>query len=131
MDSATNANTVTLMPEGYVFVQLVGKQDYMSMDEVAKKCARFADDLRAQGKPVLGLVDFTGDSGFNSGTNKAVMHALESIDYDRAALYGRDKILSEVTKAVVLALGKSQNTKVFANKEEALAWLVMKDPLAG
>ena len=117
-------------PSGYVFVKLAGPQDYMTMDKVGKECKQLADDLHAQGKPVLGLVDFTDDQGFSTGTNKAVLQALEGIEYEKAALFGNPK-LKLVTKAVVAALGKGDRTKLFDTREEALAWLMMKDPLAG
>jgi hypothetical protein len=124
-------NTVELQPEGYVLVTLEGKQDYMTMDALAKRCKRLADQMKAEGKPVIGLVDFSRDGGFTTGTNKAVMHALEEISYDRLALFGKGGVLEEVTKAVVLALGKAERTKVFKTRDEALAWLMMKDPVHG
>jgi hypothetical protein len=130
MDEAPLQNSVKMTNDGYVLVKLAGPQDYMSMEKVGKDCKRLADELHAQHQPVLGLVDFTKDQGFSTGTNKAVLQALEGIDYDKAALFGNPK-LHMVTKAVIAALGKSTTTKLFDTREEALAWLLMKDPLAG
>jgi hypothetical protein len=76
-------------------------------------------------------VDFTQDLGFDAGTNKAVLKALEEIEYDRIALFGENVVLAEVTRAVVAALGKDDRTKVFKSRDEALAWLLMKDPVHG
>jgi len=124
-------NSVVWQPEGYALVTLTGKQTFMSMDALAKECEDMAEKLSAQGKPLLGLVDFTQDPGFDAGTNKAVLKALEEIKYDRIALFGENIALAEVTKAVVAALGKDDRTKVFKTRDEALAWLLMKDPVHG
>lgn len=131
MEHTDSANSVSLQPEGYVLVKLVGKQDYMTMDEVARQCKDLAEQLKLQNKPLIGLVDFSQDQGFSTGTNKAVMRALEEIPYDRIAMFGTNAVLSEVTKAVIAALGKSDRTKVFGTREEALAWLLTRDPVHG
>jgi hypothetical protein len=128
---AQEHNSVSLHPAGYVQVRLVGKQDYMSVDAVAAECKKFAQQLTGEGRPIIGLVDASEDLGFNTGTNKAVLRALEEITYDRVAIFGTHKILAEVTKAVIAALGKDDRTKIFDTREEALAWLLMKDPLKG
>ena len=131
MEESDSANTVTLESEDYVLVKLVGKQDYMTMDAVAKSCKAIGAELTMHSKPLIGLVDFTEDKGFTTGTNKAVMKALEEIPYDRIAMFGTNAVLSEVTKAVIAALGKGDRTKVFETREEALAWLLTVDPVHG
>ncbi|HEY2003756.1 MAG TPA: STAS/SEC14 domain-containing protein [Candidatus Saccharimonadia bacterium] len=131
MEHTNSANSVSLQPQGYILVKLVGKQDFLSMDEVAKQCKELTDQIRMQRKPILGLVDFSQDQGFSTGTNKAVMRALEEIEYDRIAMFGTNAVLGEVTKTVIAALGKADRTKVFGTREEALAWLLMRDPVHG
>ena len=131
MEETRPGNTAVMQPEGYVLVTLRGKQDFMTMDKLAKDCIEIAGEIKAEGKPLIGLVDFSQDPGFDTGTNKAVMKALEQIPYDRIAMYGKNALLSEVTKAVIAALGKSNRTKVFGTREEALAWLLMRDPVHG
>jgi hypothetical protein len=131
MSEQASTNSVTLTPEGYVLVELVGDQTFLTMEELGKDCKNLADRLRAENKPVIGLIDFTRDTTFNPGTNKAAMEALEAINYDKAAMYGLKGVLTEVTKAMVSALGKSDRTRVFANKQEALAWLLIRDPIYG
>ena len=120
-----------MQPQGYALVTLAGKQDYMTMDKLAKECKKIAAQVQTEGTPLLGLVDFTHDPNFTPGTNKAVLEALEEIRYDRIAMFGENALLAEVTKAVISAIGKSDRTKVFKTREEALAWLLMKDPVHG
>jgi hypothetical protein len=124
-------NSIKLTSEGYILVELVGVQDYLSMESVGKECKEIATRLHYEKKPVLGLIDFTRDTTFSPGTNKAAMQALEEINYDKAAMYGSNPVLLGVTKAMVAALGKSETTKVFSSKQEALAWLMIRDPLFG
>lgn len=131
MDHSTSKNSVTLDPQGIVAVKLVGKQDFLSMEDVGKECNRLAETLHARNKPVLGLVDFTDDPNFDAGTNKAVLKALEEIPYDKAALFGTNELIAAAARAVLLALGKGKQTKIFQTREEALAWLLTADPVHG
>jgi hypothetical protein len=131
MSAIPAANTVGLSPEGFVEVKIVGDQSYQSIDQVNKECQQYIQRLQYEHKPVLGLIDFTKEAGYNTGSNKAAMEALAADAYDRVALFGDNKILVEVAELIVKAMGKSTNTKVFHERDEALAWLFMKDPLAG
>jgi hypothetical protein len=132
MNNATaTENTVELQPEGYVLVTLVGDQNLQAIEAVTRRCRELVERLQYEQKPVWGLIDVSRQKGFDAGSNKAAMETLGQIDYDRAALCGANGVLTEVVKMLVMALGKDDRTKVFATSEEAVAWLVMRDPLAG
>ena len=124
-------NSVNLTSEGLILVTLVGDQTQQTIEDSATQCQRFAAQLQAEHKPVLGLVDFTHEKKFSTGANKATLDAMSAINYDRVALFGTSKVLTEVTKLIIQALGKADQTKVFATREEAVAWLVMRDPVHG
>ena len=130
MEELAAKNSVTISREGYMLVKLAGPQTYLSMEQVAKECKRIASEWRARGVAVLALIDFTEDEAFSTGTHKAVLKALDEIEYDKVALFGNPK-LHEVTAIVLAALDKSASTKLFDTREEALTWLQMKDPLDG
>lgn len=131
MNDAENPNIVELTPEGYLDVRLIGDQTYRSIDATGKQCERIIEKLRFEHKPVLGIIDFTQEKGFNTGSNKAAMQVLDRVAYDKAALVGDNKVLVEVGDLIVKALGKNDSTKIFDAREAAVAWLLMKDPLAG
>jgi len=127
----TTGNEVLLDPLGFVEVRLIGPQSYQSIEAVAKRCRPFIDKLNYARKPLLGLIDFTEHKHFDTGSTKAALKMLEEIPYKRAAMYGTNPILLEISRGIVAALGKGASTKVFGSREEAVAWLLMKDPLEG
>ncbi len=131
MDQIAPTNQVSLAPEGFVEVRLLGDQSFQTIEAVGKSCRPFIDKLNYEHRPILGLIDLTEDSSINPGTNKAALELLESIPYKRAALFGASRIIAEITRALIAALGKGGYTKVFDTREEAVAWLVMKDPMEG
>ncbi len=131
MESANAKNQVWLAPEGYVEVKLAGEQSFQTIEEVGKRCRPFVDKLNYEHRPILGLVDLTEHRSINAGTNKAALGLLEAIPYKRAAMFGSGVIVTEITRGLIAALGKGDRTKAFGSREEAVAWLLMKDPLEG
>jgi len=123
--------TVTLEPEGYVCVALVGDQTYQTVDALCQQTLEYVDRLRGEQKPLLGLVDLSQQTGFNTGSNKAALESLTKINYDKAALVSDNELFGSLAKLIIKALGKDERTKFFSDREEAVAWLLMKDPLAG
>lgn len=131
MNETQTANVVMLQPEGYVEVRLMGAQSYQTIESVGKACEPIINKLNFEKRPVLGLIDFTEDTSFDAGTNRAALEVLEGISYRRAALFGANAVMAGVIRALVAALGKAESTKVFETREEAVAWLVMKDAVTG
>jgi hypothetical protein len=131
MGLITSTNQVALNPEGYIEMKLIGEQTYQTIEEVGKASRQYIDKLNYEHRPVLVLIDLTQHKSINSGTNKASMELLDAIPYKRTAMFGSNAIITEVSRGIITALGKGENTKVFKTREEAVAWLVMKDPLAG
>lgn len=131
MDEMAASNEVSLAPEGFLEIRLIGAQTYETIEKVGKDCRPFIDKLNYERRPILGLIDFSEHKNFNTGSNKAAFETLANIPYKRAAMFGSNPILTEVGRALIAALGKGKNTKVFGSREEAVAWLLMKDPLEG
>ncbi|NDC22163.1 hypothetical protein EBZ57_02220 [bacterium] len=121
------ANRVFLNPDGYIEVVLDGEQTYMTIDNMRYDILDFVKQLQQQEKPVLGLVDLTTDTGYTTDTNKASMQILESVNYDKVAMYGGGVILADISKAIILAMGRSNNTQVFKDRESAVSWLLEKN----
>ena len=38
-------------------------------------------------------------------------------------MYGANRVLSEVAKAIIIAMGKGSNTKIFHDRDAAMMWL--------
>lgn len=129
MELTTN-NTVTLNSDGYVEVKVKGEQSYLSFDLIRNRVKDLVHKLELHGTKVLGLVDLTEMTTFNTGSNKAALEILESISYQKVALFGGDTPITTVTKLVIAAIGKSENTRVFKDRAEALKWLLAENSSA-
>lgn len=129
MNETAAKNTVLLHADGYIEVKLQGDQTFETIERVARDCRGLVDQLTFAHKRVLGLINLSGERNFSTGSNKAAMEALSGFNYDRVAMFGGTTVTTEVGSLIVKALGKSENTRVFKTREEAVAWLLMRDPL--
>lgn len=121
------ANSIFYNPEGYIEVRIEGDQTYMSFDNMRPTALDIIDEMQKKGQKRLGLIDISNQGAFSPDSNRAAMNILESLNYDKVAIFGAGRILEEIAKAIILAMGKSANTKLFSNREEAVAWLLDKN----
>lgn len=121
------ADRIFLNEEGLIEVQVEGDQTYMTFENLKPDAIELLNKLQQAGKPRLGLVDISKQGKFSADSNRAAMEVLESLNYDKLAIYGGNAITTEVSKAIVLAMGKSGNTKVYQKREEAVNWLLGKE----
>lgn len=120
------ADRIFLNEEGMIEVQVEGDQTYMTFVNLKDDAAQLLNKQQEAGKPRLGLIDITKQGKFSADSNRAAMEVLESLNYDKLAIFGGNTLTTEVSKAIVLALGKSENTHVFQKREDAVAWLLGK-----
>jgi hypothetical protein len=116
-------NTTTYNPAGYADISVEGDQSYTSFVGIKADADVIFDQLGQAGKPRLALIDLTKQGKFTTDSNRAAMEMLEATNYDRVAIFGANKILEEVTKGIILAMGKGDKTRIFSDRESALAWL--------
>lgn len=121
------ANHIFYNPDGYIESVIEGDQTYMSIKNLEGDALDMVQDLQAKGKKRLGLVDLSKIGKYTPDSNRASMELLESINYEKVAMFGAGKILTEVVKTIILAMGKTENTKIFVKREEALAWLLSEE----
>ncbi|NBW29308.1 hypothetical protein EBR37_02925 [bacterium] len=121
------ADRIFLNEEGLIEVQVEGDQTYMTFENLKPDATELLNKLQQAGKPRLGLIDISKQGKFSADSNRAAMEVLESLNYDKLAIYGGNAITTEVSKAIVLAMGKSGNTKVYQKREEAVNWLLAKE----
>jgi len=121
------ADRIFLNEEGLIEVQVEGDQTYMTFENLKPDATELLNKLQQAGKPRLGLIDISKQGKFSADSNRAAMEVLESLNYDKLAIFGGNTITTEVSKAIVLAMGKSGNTKVCLKREEAVNWLLGKE----
>jgi len=122
------ANKISLNPDGYVEVIMDGEQSYMTIDSMRYDAVDMLSQLQSENKPRLGLIDLTKQSNYTTDTNKAAMKTLESLTYEKVALFGANTFLTDVVKAIILAMGRTETTKIFKDRESAIAWLKEQSP---
>lgn len=120
-------NTVALNPEGYIEIALIGEQTSATFEDTYNAVVPLIDQLQQDGKPLLALIDGSRQTGFSIGSDKAALKFLEQIDYQKIAMYAISH--AEVTKGIILAMGKSHNTKLFPDRTRALEWLMAQPNL--
>lgn len=120
------ADRIFLNEEGIVEVQVEGDQTYMTFVNLRDDAINLLNQLQQAGKPRLGLIDITKQGKFSADSNRAAMEVLESLNYDKLAIFGGNTILTEVSRALVIAMGKSENTRVYKTREEAVKWILDK-----
>lgn len=120
------ANRIFFNESGFVEVRIEGDQTYMTFENLRPTASEILDDLQKANKKRLGLIDVSEQGSFSPDSNRAAMELLESLNYDKIAIYGATKFLQDVTAAIILAMGKGNNTKIFATRDEALEWLLDK-----
>jgi hypothetical protein len=118
------ANKIFYNPAGYVEVVIEGDQTYMSFENLKGDASDILEQLQKDGKPRRGILDITKQGNYTADTNRAAMEILESLNYDRLAIFGGGKFLNDVAKAIILAMGKSGNTKIFPDREAAVEWVL-------
>ena len=113
---------IFLNPDGFIEIKLIGDQTPEMFQNIYADYQGIEEKLRAEGKPILALFDASQETGFSLSSNKAALEILEQANYDRIAMYAVPHY--KVTEGIIAATGKSDNTKLFATREEALAWLL-------
>ena len=117
------SNRIFLNQDSIVEAVIEGEQTFMTFDNLTTDAQDLLTQLQKEGKPRLGLIDVTNQKNFTPDTNRAAMQILEALNYDKVAIFGAKTLLTEVTKAIILAMGKAENTKIFKDRESAVAWL--------
>ena len=116
--------TVNLSPEGYLEIKLSGNLSGATIEELERQIKPIVDQLQRQQKRIFSLVDLSAAGSYNPASNKAAMNLMENIPYEKVAMFGANFALREVIKLITAAMGKTENTRVFDKREEALAWLL-------
>jgi hypothetical protein len=118
-----DANRIFLNPDGYIEATIVGDQTKMSFEHLHLAADEMLDLLQAQGKRRIGLIDVTKQGSFSAESNKEAMQILEKLPYDKLAIFGANRVLAPVINAIILAMGRSADTRLFSDRQTALAWL--------
>lgn len=117
-------NEARIHPDGYLEVTITGHQTYLTYDKLKQDLKPLLEQLHIKHKQILGFVDFSGLTDFDPSSIKGGFEVLESIPYKKVAFFGATPALTPIIESVIMAIGKGDKTKIFAEKAEALSWLM-------
>lgn len=116
-------NRVFVREDGFIQNVYSGDQDYASVKAVELEDRRFADELRAAGKPVLVLADLRLMGRSSPESRKAAREALDVGFFDRVAVTGGSPFLRHLSNFIIMASRHSDRARWLATEEEAAEWL--------
>lgn len=114
-------NLIFYNPDGFFEVIISGRQTEDSFKELFEQAKPLMEKVTAEGKALRGLMDMTNQTGYSLSSDKAALELLESINYDKLAMYNPPH--SAVAEGIIMAMGRGERTKVFGSREEAINWL--------
>ena len=112
---------IFLNSDGYVEVVLVGDQSAEMFESLYTDFLPIREKLASEGKPIYGLFDCSGETGFSLSSNKAALEIFEKSQYDRIAMYNVPH--AKVTEGIIMAAGVGDIVKIFGDRNDAEAWL--------
>jgi hypothetical protein len=121
MQSPSYKNSVFVNKSGYIEIILIGDQSDETFRHSYYEVVPLIDQLKASKKPLYGLIDMSQETGYSLASDKAALDILESLEYDKLAMCNVPH--SRVAQGIIQAVGKDHNTKIFSNRDDALAWL--------
>ena len=121
-------NQVFLNKEGIVEQVCGGDQTAGSIRSLIEETNKITGKLRQQKKEVLILNDFSKVKNADYGAKKAALEGLANFeqDYERVAIFGASPFMKFMGESVIKAAGSGKRVKIFADREEAAAWLLKK-----
>lgn len=114
-------NRIFFNPDGFFEVVISGHQTEDSFRKLFEQAKPLMDKATSEGKPLRGLMDMTNETGYSLSSDKAALELLESISYDKLAMYNPPH--SAVAEGIIIAMGRSDKTKIFKSREDAIKWL--------
>lgn len=116
-------NRVFLGADDFIHNHHVGDQTGDTVRLMTDQLAVIVARLKAEKRQVLAFIDLTKLGQQDTAARKAAADGLRMLEYDRAAIYGKDPILRYVANLVIRASGQGAKAKYFDSKPEAIAFL--------
>ena len=118
-----NPNKAYINDNNQVDITYHGEQTAEWVEETNKETLRLADQLRAESKPVLILINVSDIPATDSASRRVGSEYLEKINFDKLAIYGSNSFIRTVVNLVILASPKANTVKLFSKREDAEQWL--------
>lgn len=118
------ANTVLVEPTTNIIVSIyVGEQTRDTLVAMTNLAKPHIAQLRATQKPVLMLIDTKAITTQDSGARAMAVEAINSLDYDKMAIFGANVFLKHVLSFVMQLALKKEKVRYFNDESQAREWL--------
>jgi hypothetical protein len=109
----------------YDIVEIIvhGDQTIASVDAMATQAENLVKKQCQQGKPALILDNLMLIGNVPAEARKQVVARAKSIDYDKLAFVGNEKIIRLGANLILRAIGKGNKVKYFDSYGDAVIWL--------
>jgi hypothetical protein len=121
MSEPTYKNSVYINKDGLVEIILIGDQSEATFKRSYYEVQPLIESLKSKKKPLYGLIDMSQQTGYSLASDKAALDILETLTYDKLAMCNVPH--HHVAQGIIQAIGKDHNTKIFSDRNDALAWL--------
>ncbi len=117
------ANTIELQSDGILMSVYQPVQTYEAIHDVTLETQKLIEKVRAEGKPVLILIDIRQVTTQDIGARKAALEGITNLRFDKMAVFGATLFIKHVTKFILQMSGKSDFIRYFETQDEAVRWL--------
>jgi hypothetical protein len=108
----------------FIFTRYVGTFPKELMFERVEKALVMSAEMRTQGLPVLILIDITANESYSRDIQEAGVDAVNRLDFDRMAIFGKgNAFIRHLVNFVLAVTGKSDRVRYFDSQAAATLWL--------
>lgn len=117
------ANTIFINDAGIIECQVDGNQTLESVTVMGEEIKKLLGELKTQQRPLLILDDITKIGQVDAAGRSAVIQLVKSLEYDRLVMLGNNGLIRLGANLIFRASGRSQKTKYFIDRAQAISWL--------
>ncbi len=118
------ANTIFIEPTTNIVVSIYdGVQTRDTLVAMTNQAKTYISQLRADQKPVLMLINTKGITNQDSGARAMAVEAINSLEYDKMAIFGANVFLKHVLSFMIQLALKKETVRYVDNEAEAREWL--------
>jgi hypothetical protein len=110
-------------PSNIMLTTYHGSQTAAVFEETVENAIEVIKKIRAQNRPVHMLIDASDVTTQDSGARTAAINAINSLDYDKMAIFSSSVFVKYLVTFLIMAAQKQDKIKYFDTEEQARTWL--------
>lgn len=106
-----------------IITRFHGKQTVTGLEEAASAMKEKLAYLRRAKESALMMIDLSDIEKMDSETRKVVIRSMNSLDFDKLAIFGGPPLIGAIAKFLILLAGRSDKVHYLNNEKSAREWL--------